>query len=88
MADDARARGLGGCEGGGSNRVEVADHDVHVQPERPRALETAVCRDDRSRGGHDDRRPRPGCDNHDVRFSHVRSSAGITQIRFCGSAAR
>ena len=68
-------------------RVEVADDDVHVEPERCGAIEPPVRRDDGPGSGHLDCGPLARGDDHDIRFDHA-SSAGITQIRSCGSAAR
>ena len=57
------------------------------RPSGERAVEPAVGRDRRSARGHGDGRAWPRGDDHDVRLVHARSSAGITQVRFCGSAA-
>ena len=52
-------------------RVEVADHDVDVEPERDRALDAAVGGDDGRPGGHRDGGARPRCDDDDVRLDHA-----------------
>ena len=72
-------------------RVEVAHGDGDLQAEGTRVLEAPVHRDDRcvERDGQRSRGtapPRPATTA--LTSSDTRSSAGITQIRFCGSAAR
>ena len=52
------------------------------------AVEPAVRRDHGRRVGHRDARGRPPRRRRRRQVRHARSSAGITQVRFCGSAAR
>ena len=82
------ARAARAAQRSSEDRVEVADHDVDHETERARAVGAAV-------GGEDGRAPRarttagPGpAATTTTSGSFTRSSAGITQIRFCGSAAR
>ena len=89
---DARACLLGGGEGVSRRGVEVPDRDRNVEPKRERVVDPAVGGDDAAhraapRGQRPDReppRPRPPPRPRSTRAS----SAGITQIRFGGSAAR
>ena len=71
MPHDPRAGPLRRGDGRLGRRVEIADHDVDVEPERECALEAAVRRDDRRVAGHGDRRARSRCDDHDIRLDHA-----------------
>ena len=71
VAHDAGAGGLGSGERVGRHRVEVADHDVDVEPERGGAVEPAVGCDDGRACGHRDGGARPRGDDDDVRLDHA-----------------
>ena len=91
MAVDPRPRGLSDVDRLRRRGVEVADGDRHLETERERVFETPVRGDDRHAGRH--RRDRTSDsggappDTTTTNSSDTPSSAGITQIRFCGSAA-
>ena len=88
------AHDAGACRLGSGERVRVDTESRSPittstsSPSAVGAVEPAVRRDDGRRAGHGDRGAGPRGDDDDVRFGHARSSAGITQVRFCGSAAR
>ena len=74
----------------GRGGVEVADCDGDLEPERQRVLETLVRRDDGGTERHRERARGAGGSppaTTTTISSDTPSSAGITQIRFCGSAA-
>ena len=88
---DARARRLDGGEPFGRDRVEVADREVDVQAELERPVDAAVGGDHGRAVGQLAVGPAEGMPsgNDDNGFGlHAHTSAGITQIRFCGSVAR
>ena len=88
---DHGARRLGGCEPGRRDRVEVADRAIDAEPERECPVDARVGRDHvRALGqlGHATRGGMPSGNDDDCLDLHAHTSAGITQIRFCGSAAR
>ena len=92
VALDARARRLRRCDAPPRDAESKSPTaSSHVEPERARVLEPAVGRDhvraarDRARGVRRGSLP-AGDDHHDL-VRHAPPSAGITQIRFCGSAA-
>ena len=91
MSLDARAGRLGGGEPGRRDRVEVADRDVDVQAERERSVDAAVGGDHGGalgQVGHGISEGMPSGNDDDGLGLHAHTSAGITQIRFCGSVAR
>ena len=71
VRDDAGPGRAGGGECFGRDRVEIADHDVDLEPERERAIETAVGGDDGRCRGHRDDGARPRGDDHDIRLDHA-----------------
>ena len=83
---------LRGGEPGRRDGVEVADREVDVQAERERPVDAAVGGDHGRALGrkrrHGPARGLPSGNDDDRFVLHAHTSAGITQIRFCGSAAR
>ena len=91
---DPRACRLGCGEPCRGDGVEVADREVDVQPERERPVDAAVGGDhhraggERGHGASENVLRVPSGNDDDGLGLHAHTSAGITQIRFCGSVAR
>ena len=88
---DHGARRFGRREPCRRDRVEVADRAIDAKPQRERAVDARVGRDHvctLRQLGHATRGGMPSGNDDDGLDLHAHTSAGITQIRFCGSAAR